>query len=68
MANSPAGAVTIDGLEAGNNWAGHAVASADIASPSTQTFSFDTINTDVATIAAEFLSAGGPAGTMITVR
>ena len=53
-ANSPAGAVTIAGLEAGNNWAGHAVARADISSPGLYTFSFDTTKTDVATIAAAF--------------
>jgi len=56
-ANSPAGAVTIDGLEAGNNWAGHAVARTDISSPGLQTFSFDTTKTDVATIAAAFEDA-----------
>jgi len=56
-ANSPAGAVTIDGLEAGNNWAGHAVARTDMSSPGLQTFSFDTTKTDVATIAAAFEDA-----------
>ena len=56
-ANSPAGAVTIAGLEAGSNWAGHAVAYADISSPGLQTFSFDTTKTDVATIAAAFEDA-----------
>jgi hypothetical protein len=53
-ANSPAGAITFTGLEAGSNWAGHAVARAFISSPGLQTFSFNTTNTDVATIAAEF--------------
>ena len=56
-ATSPAGAVTIDGLEAGNNWAGHAVAYAPISSPGLYTFSFDTTKTDVATIAAAFEDA-----------
>ncbi len=56
-ATSPAAAVMIDGLEAGSNWAGHAVAYAAISSPGLQTFSFDTIKTDVATIAAAFEDA-----------
>jgi hypothetical protein len=56
-ATSPVGAVTIDGLEAGNNWAGHAVAYAAISSPGLYTFSFDTTKTDVATIAAAFEDA-----------
>ncbi len=59
-ATSPTGAVTIDGLKAGSNWAGHAVARATISSPGPQTFSFSTTNTDVATIAAEFLAVPQP--------
>ena len=54
-ATSPAGVITFTGLEAGNNWAGHAVARTDISSPSLQTYSFNTTKTDVVTIAAEFL-------------
>ncbi len=56
-ATSPAEAVTIAGLEAGNNWAGHAVAYAIIGSPGLNTFSFGTTKTDVATIAAAFEDA-----------
>jgi len=56
-ANSPTEAVTITGLEAGSNWAGHAVARTVVNSPGLQTFSFNTAKTDVATIAAEFRAA-----------
>ena len=52
---SPTGAVTIDGLEAGSNWAGHAVGYSFVSSVGTETFAFDTDKTDVATIAAEFV-------------
>ncbi len=48
---------TVDALEIGSNWAGHAVGRATIASPSSSTFSFNTTRTDVVTIAAEFLAA-----------
>lgn len=56
-ANSPAQAETIAGLKIGSNWAGHAVATAEIAEPSSQNFSFNTAKTDLVTIAAEFKAA-----------
>lgn len=53
-ATIPSQATTIAGLKIGSNWAGHAVASAEIAMPSTQNVSFNTALTDVVTVAAAF--------------
>ncbi len=56
-ATSPSNATTIAGLKIGSNWAGHAVATAVVPMPSSQTFSFSTAKTDVVTVAAAFLAA-----------
>jgi hypothetical protein len=57
MANSPAGAITIDGREAGANYGGHAVARSEGLAVGRHTFSFDTTKTDVLGFAVEFIAA-----------
>ena len=60
-ANSPAGAITFGGSEAGSNYAGHALARSSGLPVGTNTFSFNTGLTDVLCLAAEFLAADIPA-------
>lgn len=71
-ATAPTQATTITGLKIGTNWAGHAVARAEIPMPSTQTFSFNTALADLVTIAAAFPAANpslpsGPTPTITDV-
>ncbi len=63
-ASIPSQAITIPGLAIGSSWAGHAVASAVIAMPSSQPITFNTAKTDVVTVAAAFADANPvlPAG------
>jgi hypothetical protein len=60
-ANSPAGATTFGGSEAGGNYAGHALARTSGLQAGPNTFSFNTGLTDVLCLAAEFLAADIPA-------
>jgi hypothetical protein len=60
-ANSPVGAMTFGGSEAGGNYAGHVLARSSGLPVGLNTFSFDTGLTDVITLAAEFLAADVPA-------
>jgi hypothetical protein len=59
-ANSPVGATTFGGSEAGSNWAGHALARKSGLPAGAHTFSFNTGLTDVLCLAAEFLAAEIP--------
>ncbi|NNC87462.1 MAG: hypothetical protein HKN82_03255, partial [Akkermansiaceae bacterium] len=46
--------IQLSSLEIGNNWAGHVTGTASIASAGSGTYSFNTSNTDISTIAVEF--------------
>ena len=60
-ANSPAGATTFGGSEAGSNYAGHVLARTSGLPVGMNTFSFNSTLTDVVCLAAEFLAADIPA-------
>jgi hypothetical protein len=62
LANAPAGAVTFGSKRQPNNYAGHALAHTSGLTPGMNTFSFDTVLTDVYCIAAEFLAADAGGG------
>jgi hypothetical protein len=69
-ATSPAGVTTVDGREAGSNWAGHAVAYSTGLAPNHHIFAFDTTRDDVVVVVAEFPGLLIPevTGAVITVR
>jgi hypothetical protein len=56
-ANSPAGATTFGGSEAGSNWAGHVLARTKGLPAGPRAFSFNSGLSDVICLAAEFLAA-----------